>query len=295
MTGHNIHLFSHGFQLGKLSSLPSLCWIPDFQHKRLPDMFSVSEIAQRDDNFAKITFNSQGVIFSSEDARKDYLKFFPKHWAKAYVLRFVAQPPIISLGVSKQVLLKWQIDEPYFHVPNQLWRHKNHRVVLESLRLLKAQGRCPLVISTGFTKDYRHPEYFDELCSEVKSANLEERFRFLGLIDFSDVGGLMQNAIAMINPSRFEGWSTTVEEAKSLGKRILLSDIPVHREQNPERASYFDPDAPETLALQMRQVIEEYSPAAEGSATQKANQKLPERTRQFGINYEKIVLDILHK
>lgn len=33
-----------------------------------------------------------------------------------------------------------------------------------------------------------------------------------------------------VNPSFYEGWSTTVEEAKSIGVPLLLSDIPVHRE-----------------------------------------------------------------
>lgn len=46
---------------------------------------------------------------------------------------------------------------------------------------------------------------------------------------------LMKHAIAIINPSLFEGGSTTVEEAKSLLKVIILSGIPVHREQNPRR------------------------------------------------------------
>jgi hypothetical protein len=39
-----------------------------------------------------------------------------------------------------------------------------------------------------------------------------------------------------------------VEDARALGKRLLLSDIPVHREQNPDGALYFDPHAPEQLA-----------------------------------------------
>jgi hypothetical protein len=39
----------------------------------------------------------------------------------------------------------------------------------------------------------------------------------------------------------FEGWSTVVEDAKSLNKFIFLSDIPVHREQNPLNVCYFNP------------------------------------------------------
>ena len=44
-----------------------------------------------------------------------------------------------------------------------------------------------------------------------------------------------------MQPSLFEGWSTVVEDAKCLNKFIFLSDLPVHREQNPANVCFFDP------------------------------------------------------
>ena len=38
-------------------------------------------------------------------------------------------------------------------------------------------------------------------------------------------------SVALLNPSHFEGWSTTVEEARALGVPMLLSDLDVHLEQ----------------------------------------------------------------
>ena len=58
----------------------------------------------------------------------------------------------------------------------------------------------------------------------------------------------MRAAVAVINPSLFEGWSTTVEEAKSIGVPQLLSDLPVHREQSPLLCKYFDPHNSEDVA-----------------------------------------------
>ena len=60
----------------------------------------------------------------------------------------------------------------------------------------------------------------------------------------------MRASIAVINPSLIEGWSTTVEEAKSLGVPLILSDIPVHREQNQE-VMFFDPRSARSLAETM--------------------------------------------
>lgn len=35
----------------------------------------------------------------------------------------------------------------------------------------------------------------------------------------------------MLDPSRFEGWTTFVEESEAIGTPMPLSDLPVHREQ----------------------------------------------------------------
>ena len=77
---------------------------------------------------------------------------------------------------------------------------------------------------------------------------MKHLFRPLGIVPYLDLMSLMRHSVAVINPSRFEGWSTTVEEAKSMGKSILLSDISVHREQAPDRAAFFSPDNPQALA-----------------------------------------------
>lgn len=291
-TKHEIKLFSHGWPLGRFSRVPSMCWIPDFQHKHLPHMFSPGEVSYRDDNFANIARNAQAVLLSSADAQKDFQRFFPQAAEKTHVLRFVANPPISNADMAT-VLLHYQINEPYFHIPNQLWLHKNHGIVLNALRILQTSGKCPLVISTGQTEDYRHPGYFADLKKRVAEAGLTERFRFLGLIEFAHVGALMRGAVAMINPSRFEGWSTTVEEAKSLGKRILLSDIAVHREQAPERSAYFAPDDAYALATQMSETLSDYSPQAEEQAEKIAAAALPERMANFAKTYENIVLKVL--
>jgi len=51
----------------------------------------------------------------------------------------------------------------------------------------------------------------------------------------------MKGATALLQPSLYEGWSTLVEEAKALNKFIILSDLPVHKEQIAGNVAFFDP------------------------------------------------------
>ncbi|MDR1732818.1 MAG: glycosyltransferase family 4 protein, partial [Synergistaceae bacterium] len=290
---NHVDLLSHYVPLGSRSSVSSLCWIPDLQHKKMPEMFSAKERFLRDRSFLDMARNAQGVLFSSESAKKDFQRAYPRVNPKTRVLPFVAWVSEIPPAEAAQILAKYNIDEPYFHVPNQLWRHKNHQVILEALKIAGNPKEAPLVISTGDTGDYRHLQYFEELRCEVNDAGLKERFRFLGRIPPDDLMALMKCSLALVNPSYFEGWSTTVEEGKSMGKTVILSDIPVHREQAPERGRFFRPDRPEELYEVLRDVAETHNPDRENNEYEKAMKRLPERMRQYAASYENIVLDVL--
>jgi glycosyltransferase involved in cell wall biosynthesis len=92
-----------------------------------------------------------------------------------------------------------------------------------------------------------------------------------------------------LQPSLFEGWSTTVEEAKSLGKKLLLSDIAVHREQNPPESVFFDPKNSEELAAKMLKLFTDTSAGPDAALEIAARQNLPIRTNEYAENFLKAV------
>jgi hypothetical protein len=59
---------------------------------------------------------------------------------------------------------------------------------------------------------------------------------------------LIKYSIAAIQPSLFEGWNTTVEDCKTIGKHIILSNLPVHVEQIDKNVTFFDPLDENSLA-----------------------------------------------
>ena len=183
--------------------------------------------------------------------------------------------------------------QPWFHLPNQFWEHKNHVIVVEALNLLKQNGVGVLVVATGSTKDYRNPEHFKSLMKQVDEYGLQKNFLSLGMVPFKDVEALMRYSIATINPSLFEGWSTTVEESKAIGKKIILSDIVVHREQQPQRGLYFDPRSAEDLAGKITVVLNEHNEADEEIFQAKASMMLQENIRRFAETYQELVCKIL--
>src|SRR6202042_2081069 len=110
-------------------------------------------------------------------------------------------------------------------------------------------------------------------------------FRYLGMIPLAHVYALLRSSTALINPSRLEGWSTTVEEAKSFGVPMILSDIDVDREQTGGAARDFGAGDAEALAYLRSDSLHEGKPVV-------ARDLLPdldERSRAFATGFANMV------
>ena len=130
--------------------------------------------------YASACAQGDGVIVSSQDALNDLRNFLPEACVPMHVLRFVSNPvdfanlPPLDILQERHSLLP-----KYFHLPNQFWTHKNHRVVIDALGILKARGIHAQVVCTGSKSDPRSPDYFDNLmlhCQKLGVADAFQRF-----------------------------------------------------------------------------------------------------------------------
>ncbi len=245
-------VFQHAAWYGFRFPIPTLAWIADFQHRHLPKMFSRANRIKRDLGYAALSRCATRLMVSSEDAKQDCQHFFPASRGNISVIPFCVTPPDFSTQSSLEEVRRFhELPARYFYMPNQFWRHKNHILVLEALHQLKMRGNSVLVVATGKAADSRNPKHPQEVLQLAKHYGLSREFRFLGLVPYEHVLPMAMGSVALINPSLFEGWSTTVEEAKALGVPMVLSDIPLHREQAGSLARYFDPLDANALAMSL--------------------------------------------
>lgn len=237
---------------------PWAAWIPDWQCQYLPDMFDDLELRRRELHFRYLATRAPLLIHSSRMAANDSASQFGDDLVSNELLTFpsVVESVEVARGRARLPVLRRDIDLPskYFLVANQWWRHKNHRILLEALKC--AERDDVVIVCTGDTVDHRSPGYAEGLVAEIEAAGLKKQIRVLGSMNREDQVALMLGAVAIIQPSKFEGWSTVVEEARSLGKNILLSEFPVHRDQNPPLAKFFAPDDAPALAKLMAETLD---------------------------------------
>jgi glycosyltransferase involved in cell wall biosynthesis len=265
--------------------LPAIAWIPDFQHRHLRDLFSVGEYWKRELGFRAQVASGRTIMVSSEDARQDCERFYTSSTTRIAVVRFaVLLDPASLLSDPAQAVQRYGLPERFFYLPNQFWKHKNHRLVIDALCTLKQRGHDDVVVAASGTSDPRFSHHYHELQSLVAARGLAKNFYFLGMVPRHDVVALMRACTAVINPSLFEGWSTTVEEARILGVPMLLSDLRVHREQVGDSAVFFDPNSAEELAARLA----EYPQASKSSRCEAEHSALDlsrRRVSQFALDF----------
>lgn len=284
---NNIEILSHSF-ITNFKHIKTINWIPDFQHIHLPNMFSKEEVIQRNKTFLRVIKHSDLIVVSSYDALEDLKKFAPGHDRKVKVLQFVSQPSNKYYSMNKddedKLVEKYSITDSFYFMPNQFWKHKNHMIVLEAIKFLKQDNININLVCTGYLTDYRNKNHIDNIKKFIDENKLNENIKLLGLVDYDDVFGLIKISKAVINPSLFEGWSSTVEECKSVGKNMILSDLTVHKEQYPN-ATFFDKHDVNSLKNILKNYKDEKSSFDEKSLT--------ERTRKFANTYVIICKEVV--
>lgn len=241
---------------------PWIGYVFDFQHRHLPELFTDAERLSRDRAFDAMARAAHCVIVNSAHVVADCLRFLHGR-AEFVALPFGAAPRTEWLADDPGLLAKYNLSERYFLVANQFWTHKNHRLVFEALRLLAEEPtfRGVQVVCTGSTTDARDRKYFPSLVRFIHEGDLSERIRILGSIPKRAQVEVMKNAIAVVQPTLFEGGpgGGAVYDAVSLGVPALVSDIPVNRELEKYVASvrFFDPKDAHALARLMSEMAKQ--------------------------------------
>lgn len=246
--------FVHASWFGSRFPIPTLVWIGDFQHREFPDMFSRMSYAKREYGFKLLTKHGTTIMASSDSGCEECRRYFPISEGRLESLPFVVRIPDPTRSNSRETVReKYSLPNRFFYLPNQFWRHKNHLNLFKAVEILKQRGHDIRIICSGNPIDPRDPGHIERIKTYLHDSDLESQIQLLGMIPYDEIFTLMRISHAMINPSFYEGWSTTVEEAKTLGVPMLLSDIPVHREQAIGQADFFNAHDPADIASTLLQ------------------------------------------
>lgn len=245
----------HMSELSSKSKVKKLFWVPDYQEKYYPHFFSKEDIDTRDQQNKNLLYSKNDVVFSSNNSQNDAEKFYPDSSATTHVLQFAVSLPQIENITFDYLKTKYNLPDLFFFCPNQFWQHKNHIIILKAISILKLRGVEINVVFSGKQEDNRVIDHFESLIKYIEDNNISDNVTFLGFLDRSEQLAILNFSTLVIQPSLFEGWSTVVEDCKSLNKFILISDLEVHTEQIQENCDFFDKNDEIQLANMLHKYV----------------------------------------
>jgi glycosyltransferase involved in cell wall biosynthesis len=270
--------------------VPLVFWMPDFQPWRMPELFSADLRKWYETYYSTNGAAAARIIVSSEDGLRDLHDTFPQFAEKARVLHFCSVPTEEWWHRDPAATARdYALPEMFFLLANQFSHHKNHLVVFEAVRILRARGVPVVVACTGSTYGFRGNDYLEGVHAFLEEHDLGGVIRILDLIPRADQVALMRRSIAILQPSRFEGWSTVVEDAKTLGKPIAVSDIAVHREQAPPRATFVPTDDANAWADALETLWRSRAPGPHGDEEAEGGRATAQAQLETGRTFVSIV------
>lgn len=253
-------VFPSSEPLGRDFPVPWVGYIWDFQHKYLPQYFTDQEIKRRDSDFMEMSLSAPSIIVGSEDVKNDIRKYFRAGAARTVVLPFSHEPiEKPSRHSFKELAKKYHLPKRYLMVSNQFWVHKDHLTAIRGLAKLHVDSkyRDVQLVCTGKLHEPRQPDYIDNIKKEIVQLGLSKSVRLLGYIPKADQVGIMRGALAVIQPTRFEGGrgGGAAVDAMSLGVPIILSDIAINKELQGQRVTFFKTGSPSDLSQKVKIVL----------------------------------------
>ena len=254
--------------------VPFIFWISDLQYRHHPELYPAESAAWFESYNRRHSATAARILVMSESVHEDVRRFFPEVASKTRVVRVPSVPTSEWWVVPpSEASALYALPPRYFVISNQVAAHKNHRTIIEAMRILRDRGVKTQLVCTGRTEDYRDPLFFPALCEELSRDGMDAQVRFLGVVPRAHHIAILRGAICILQPSIFEGWGLAVADAKSLAKPVLASDIGAHREQQHPHARYLPAREPEAWAAAMAEALGQLPPGPDERAEREAGEE----------------------
>ncbi len=149
-----------------------------------------------------------------------------------------------------QVREKYRLPSEYFLFLGGFDRRKNVTALLEAYAPLPDDA--PTLVLAG-----EHKWEYWQIVEKIRGLGLEDHILCPDGISDDDLPALYQGAIALVHPSRYEGFGLQLAEAMAGGVPVLASDATSLPEVLGGCGLLFDPDDPSTIAFQMQRIYRE--------------------------------------
>jgi glycosyltransferase involved in cell wall biosynthesis len=223
----------------------SVSLIHDMQVVDLPENFSFFQRTYRIQQLKRTIRNADAIIVPSQFTKERVRNFIvqnrldrketPIHVIpeasqfESVTVSSENEKRIIQDFFNKNGILK----RNYYLFPASYWPHKNHKLVIDAVSLMKSPLSGTIVCCGGMEQNRKKLEEY------AQKKGVRQSFVFAGHVSRETLFIVYKNARALLFPSQYEGFGIPISEAVQFNLPIVGSDIPTTREIVGENAQYF--------------------------------------------------------
>lgn len=194
----------------------------------------------------KIISKADLLIANSNYTMQDILKHYNKSENKIVKI----YPDSTLLNKNEKLPLKVPFNFPYFLTVGTIEPRKNHLLLLEAFEIFKKNNPEYKLIITG-AKGWKSNPVF----KKISNHKYKDDIIVTGFVENETLCNLYQNAVAMIYPSKYEGFGFPVLESIRLGTIPILTNNSSLPEVAGKHAFYIQKECPIELANAMQHVV----------------------------------------
>jgi glycosyltransferase involved in cell wall biosynthesis len=249
----NIDIIHCPYQfIPNLNDVRLICTLHDVQELHFPQFFNSEERAYRAVNYKKFIDKSDVVIVSYEHVKQDIVKFFQKNENDVQVVLLKMNNlwfKRFDMAHITKTDLKLPFDDFLFY-PANMWLHKNHKNLIEAIKLLKDKHSIVNIVLSG-DHNSENGEYIKEL---ILQYNLQNQIKLVGILEESELFYLYRRSRGVVIPTLYEAGSFPLVESIFLGVPVICSNVTSLPETIGDDKFTFDPYQIENIAEKVEEL-----------------------------------------
>ena len=233
--------------------------VPDVSHREnieFPEWTKSSEFQRRDEILSKSTIKAVAVITNANIIKDKIAFFYSVSKERIYVINHQPCVAISKFTKIDQNLFDnfkkiHKLPEKYIFYPAIYFPHKNHKCVIDAIKILKSEYNVNLyAVFCGSDKGY-----LKKIKKYVQEQKQSENIIFLDFVESKYLPYLYLNSLALAMPTFSGPTNIPPWEAFKIGVPVLYSDIYNIKEVYKDAVYYINPLDPKSLASGILNII----------------------------------------
>ena len=233
--------------------------VPDVSHREnieFPEWTKSSEFQRRDEILSKSTIKAVAVITNANIIKDKIAFFYSVSKERIYVINHQPCVAISKFTKIDQNLFDnfkkiYKLPEKYIFYPAMYFPHKNHKCVIDAIKILKSEYNVNLyAVFCGSDKGY-----LKKIKKYVQEQKQSENIIFLDFVESKYLPYLYLNSLALAMPTFSGPTNIPPWEAFKIGVPVLYSDIYNIKEVYKDAVYYINPLDPKSLASGILNII----------------------------------------